>query len=367
MAMQPTYDGGAFLPEGSKRSNGAITISRAGVSIHFEESSLTLPLDGLKIRSGGANDRLLFFAHPAHAGASIFTSDRSVLSDPFFRERPEISDSIRTIHRGVNRRRAMLLVVLAIVAGLIYALFASKDFLVAIVADRVPPSVEQKLGEVAMRQILLSSRTVSDPRVVAPMTAILERLETGIEDPRYELTLYVVDDPTINAFALPGGYVVLHTGLIEKAASSDEIGGVLAHEIAHVVERHSLRQLISSLGVFVLVQAVFGDVSGIIAAAAEGGADLLVLRFSRDAEREADERGLEILVSAGVDPSGMVSFFETLCEQEETGSIMPAMLSTHPATDERIGRLREMVSEVDRSMLGSIDVDLDGAKGAVEE
>lgn len=342
--------------------SGTISVSAVGVSIRFGEGSLLLPLEGLKIRSGGASDRLIFFEHASHPDASIFTADRSILTEPVLLERPELSAATRMIHRGVSRRRMAFLVTLAVVTGLIIALFASRDYLVSIVANRVPPSVEKKLGEVAMRQILLSKATVSDPRLVAPMNAIMTRLESGMVNQPYELTLYVVEDEAINAFALPGGYVAIHTGLIREARSSDEIAGVLAHEIAHVVERHSLRQLISTVGVFVLVQAVLGDVSGIVAAAAEGGADLLVLRFSRDAEREADERGLEILVAAGVDPTGMVTFFETLREQEGTGSIIPAMLSTHPATEERIEHLREMVGRVDRSRLEKIDVELEEAK-----
>ena len=154
----------------------------------------------------------------------------------------------------------------------------------------------------------------------------------------------------MNAFAMPGGYVVVYTGLLKKVQRKEQLAGVLAHEIAHVTERHALNNIVSSLGVSVLVSAVIGDSSTLESVLAGSSEMLLGQKFSRDAETEADDVAWETLVRSNLDPRGLREFFEILQKEEEKllGGLMKgalSWLSTHPATEERIARLRQKESE----------------------
>ena len=175
-------------------------------------------------------------------------------------------------------------------------------------------------------------------RLTEPLLAVVPQHD-------YRFHFHIAEDECINAFALPGGPVVIHSGLVLRADAAEEVVGVLAHEIAHVTRRHTLRQVVSTLGLFTLVQALFGDLTGVAAVLTEGGAELLTLGFSRDFEREADDEGWRYLVAAGIDPRGMIGFFEKLRQEKEQRDGLggaPAylgFLSTHPTTPERIARL----------------------------
>jgi beta-barrel assembly-enhancing protease len=163
-----------------------------------------------------------------------------------------------------------------------------------------------------------------------------------------------VEDATLNAFAMPGGNVVLHSGLLMAAGSPEEIAGVLAHEIAHVTQRHSIRGILSSAGMFLLVQTLLGDVTGVVAVLADNSAFLMNRSFSRDFEREADAHGWDYLLAANIRPAGMIELFERLEREEERqrekmrdvipvdagGGALQAM-STHPSTQERMDTLRK--------------------------
>ena len=175
-----------------------------------------------------------------------------------------------------------------------------------------------------------------------------------IPEKRYQFKLHIVKNPEINAFALPGGHIVFHSGLILNAKSPEEVIGVLAHETAHVIQQHGLRSLIASTGIFVLAQAFLGDASSLLAVIADKGVFLLTQKYSRDYEREADDKGWEYLIRANINPYGMISFFNMLMENQEKGILKHIegslnILSTHPATEERIDYLQEKWKKLNRT------------------
>jgi predicted Zn-dependent protease len=157
----------------------------------------------------------------------------------------------------------------------------------------------------------------------------------------------------LNAFAMPGGNVVIHSGLLMAADSPEEVAGVLGHEIAHVTQRHSIRSIISSAGLFLVLQTMVGDVTGIVGVLANNSAFLLDRKFSRDFEREADNHGWDYLLAANIKPEGMIVFFTKMQAEEKrmrekmkeatSIDVDPSsleILSTHPATDERMKNLQ---------------------------
>ena len=207
------------------------------------------------------------------------------------------------------------------------------------------------IGAAVLARTRLEGRLIDQGPAFEAVQAIGRRLAR----PGETLEFHLAERPDINAFAAPGGVVVVNSGLLKKAASAEEVAGVLAHEIAHVELRHSLRQIVRSAGLRVIFGALAGDYDALGGWAAQLGE----LKFSRDAEREADRRGLERLAEARIDPAGMLRFFETL-EKAEAGAPaakVPAVLSTHPATKERIAWLREATATAGGGPLEPIAID----------
>ncbi len=128
---------------------------------------------------------------------------------------------------------------------------------------------------------------------------------------------------------------------------------MLAHEVAHVTLQHGMRQILGTAGIYTLIQAIFGDAGGLIAVIAENSAFLLTQKYSRDYEREADERGMAYLADAGINPKGMADFFNRLLKAQEKNAVTRAgdalnFLSTHPTTQERIEHLRQKMETPDQ-------------------
>ncbi|MBI3026343.1 MAG: M48 family metallopeptidase, partial [Candidatus Tectomicrobia bacterium] len=149
-------------------------------------------------------------------------------------------------------------------------------------------------------------------------------------------------DPTVNALAAPGGFIVVFRGLLERTRTAEELAGVLAHEVEHVLQRHATKALVQHVSTGLLFTAVTGDVSGVMAYGLESARVLGALRYSRAAEEEADAEGLQLLLAARVDPAGMIAFFEGMESQRAAAPAVLKYLSTHPATGDRLARLRQL-------------------------
>jgi predicted Zn-dependent protease len=146
----------------------------------------------------------------------------------------------------------------------------------------------------------------------------------------------------VNALTAPGGYVVVFQGLLERTQSAEELAGILAHEFQHVLLRHTTQALLRHASTGLLIAGLTGDVSSATVYGLESARVLGDLRYSRQAEEEADREGFQMLVAAGIDPAGMIAFFETLDREQGKGSALPTYLSTHPNTEGRIERLRSL-------------------------
>lgn len=165
------------------------------------------------------------------------------------------------------------------------------------------------------------------PGGLAALDTMLERL-TAERDMQYEIAVQVFDYPMVNAFAAPGGQVIILGGLLEKAETPEEVAGVLAHEIGHVEHRDPMRHALRAAGSAGLLTMIFGDIAG----AAVVGEHMLTTSYSREAEVEADRFALEMLVEAHVDAEGIANFFSRRNKLEIGDMAIPEFLSTHPDT-----------------------------------
>jgi beta-barrel assembly-enhancing protease len=234
---------------------------------------------------------------------------------------------------------------------------------------------ERRLGEEIMREIRSSRSFYDDPEATDYVNALGHRLVAASGERRQAFEFFLIQDLGINAFALPGGFIGIHTGLLLAAQSEAEVAGVFAHEIAHVTQRHIARMLaqqrsstvmsLAALAVAVLAARSNSDIASAAAALGQAGAIQNMLNFSRDHEREADRVGLQILEAAGYDPRGMATFFERLQRATrvyEAGS-PSAYLRTHPLTHERIADIQNRLDRVPyRQVPDSLDFQLVRAK-----
>ena len=205
---------------------------------------------------------------------------------------------------------------------------------------------EIAIGREANAQVRKEMPEVRDPQVLAYVRSIGARLAGQAAGPRYPYSFSVADYREINAFALPGGPVWLHRGVIHAATNESQVAGVLAHEVAHIAQRHAAGQLtkgmMANLGLG-LLGAVLGNGAGANAAQAAAGfvTNGVFLKFSRDDEREADRFGLQLMRRAGWDGRGMVELFEILQREarRNPGSV-ETFFSSHPSPQDRVSRLK---------------------------
>jgi predicted Zn-dependent protease len=232
------------------------------------------------------------------------------------------------------------LLVIALFAGIILSLFFAKDFFVLKLAEQAPVEWENKIGDKLFQGLSMQYNFIKNDSLTNIFKKVDSPLFQQIEKEGVKIDLYFTKDPTINAFALPGGKVIIHTGLIEKAKSWEEVLGVLGHELAHVTQHHHLRGVINNLGLYAVISTFFGDISAIAGTIANTGGELASLSNSRTFETEADEVGMHYLVQAKINNQGLISFFKIL-KKEHSNQLEKelAFLSTHPATDDRIQHL----------------------------
>ncbi len=235
------------------------------------------------------------------------------------------------------------------------------------------PLQEQRLGEEAMRDIRTSNDLIDDIEITDYISALGYRLASNSPDNRQLFTFFVLSDPSINAFALPGGFVGIHTGLIQNTRSESELASVMSHEIGHVVQRHMARMMaqqkqdrIPSLAMMAasLLLALGSPQLGQGALiSTEAGLVQRSLSFSRENEQEADRVGMQILDKAGFDTRAMPAFFETLLKNERFDGDAPAFLRTHPLSTERITDMRNRAEQSPyRQVPDSIEFSLVRAK-----
>lgn len=204
---------------------------------------------------------------------------------------------------------------------------------------------EIQLGRDAQREMRKKVPHI-DGAVQTYIAGVGRRLAAHANGPRYPYSFSIANDRRINAFALPGGPVWIDRGAIEAATDESQVAGVLAHEVAHIAQRHAAQQISNGAianGLLGLLGAVLGNVGG--AATAENGARVLaggyMLKFSRADEMEADSIGMDIVRRAGWDARGMLDFMQMLrARAGRDPSSVETFLSSHPAPAERVERFR---------------------------
>lgn len=236
----------------------------------------------------------------------------------------------------------------------------NKEFALPVLGDPlsgiISPDKEAQIGQLLSRQIRSQLPVVADPLSNDYLQALSYRLAANSELQQKNLSTFIINDISINAFAMPGGVIAMHSGLFLHAKSEDEFSAVLAHEIAHLSQRHFARMIaqqqssqVTTLGAYlasILILMTVGTEPGIGAlAATQAASQQEYLRFSRKNEQEADRIGMQTLVNSGMDPNAMTTFFLQLQKESQySGNKPPEYLLTHPVTETRIADAQSRAS-----------------------
>ncbi len=215
----------------------------------------------------------------------------------------------------------------------------------AVATPYVPAGWEDQLGRQVINHLAPEARQCHDSDRLRKLDHILETLAATRRESPYHIRLFVVDDPAVNAFATPGGGVVLFRGLLEKTDSPEQLAGILAHELQHIYQRHTTRAILEQTASTWLVTAMSGDLSGGVAWGLEGARIMGTLHYSRAHETEADAAGLHMLQAAGIDPAAMVIFYGILQDAAQVHEGPADFLSTHPNMQERLDNLMSLTGQ----------------------
>jgi predicted Zn-dependent protease len=227
---------------------------------------------------------------------------------------------------------------------------------------------ENKMGHDFDEIIRAQQNMVGDTYITDYVAGVVARVVTGKRPMPFHVKSAVIANPLINAFAIPGGYIYIFTGLIQSVNTESQLAGVIAHELAHVSQRHVVKRIEKQKKVTLLSTA--GMLAGLLLGVASGGnnaaqagqalmlgsqgvATAAMLHYSQEDEREADHVGLNSMVKAGYNPEGMPETFEIMLKNKwyDTGSNMPSYLSTHPGTEERITYLNDRIARMPKAFL----------------
>jgi len=296
------------------------------------------PYTAMTQTQGAYKGEAVRFEYGTEPIESVVIADHSVLT-----EIHRIAAHLPVHFHDPSTRRArakwtaVAALAVVVVTGLLYRW--GIPILSTFIMPLVPVSWEEALGEQVVRQLVPEERRCGDPRLMQALSVVVHPLTQAESSNRYPIRLYVLDDNTINAFAAPGGHVVLSRGLLERTGNPEQVAGVLAHELQHIYKRHATRAIIEQTTGAVLMTALSGDFSGGLTWGIGGAQALSALRYSRAHEAEADLAGLQAMEAAGLDSTAMIAFFRIMLQELPDAARIPDFLTTHPHMDERIAAL----------------------------
>jgi Zn-dependent protease with chaperone function len=340
------FEAHAFhLSLGYESVAGRILVDRHYFQFQSDVIALEIPLARLQVRAGEGEDERVYFHDTEQPGWEIITTDYGILDHPGIAPIGHIRERVTAdaSRREVGRRLRLLGYVVAVCLLLIWLGQLAVSAMVRSLVAKLPPEVEQEIGDSMIAEVQFKMHLIEDTNRVAKLAALAAPLLEFIRDGKTEFTFYIAEEESPNAFALPGGHVVVTTGLLKMVDRPEELLGVISHELAHVTQKHGIRKAIAATGPFLIFRVFLGGNGRGVAAAAGGASDLLIRQsFSQEYETEADDLGWQALVAAKIDPRGMTEMFVKLQvyeRRQKQGMELPRAFQSHPALERRIARL----------------------------
>jgi len=267
------------------------------------------------------------------------------VTDPGFRAGLERSFPKNKLFRETFFDRIGVVGCLLVVAGILLPLLALYFFVAPKIAEsaagKVPPEIEKQIGDAWFHSLTAAYKT--DTAKTRRVQTFYDSLGYGGD---YHMRITVVNEPVVNAFAIPGGHIVVFDSILGIMDAPEQLAALLAHEASHVQLKHSTRSIFRELANSLIFNLIFGDYGDLSAVVAQHGDQLAGLSYSRSLELEADANGMLLMQSSGIPLRGMPDLFgkmKTVFEENSANSDVPNFLSTHPSLDERMRVIEEKI------------------------
>jgi len=367
-----SFEGGVFhesIPNG--RAGATISIARGELladTTGEPSQRFTIPLSQCKLDLGGASGRMIF-CRTSDGSLTIFCEDRNFAKELDFQSGGVFASQLQTLKKGQRAEASRFHFWLAVSAVALAALLILGYYSIlgaAKVAIRaLPVSVDQTIGNTAFNSMDVGRKLDSNHPASKLVEEIVDKLKPHAKIPDMKFKVTVVEGKDINAFALPGGQIVVYTALIKEAKSAEQIAGVLAHEMSHATLRHGIERIGQSIGVIAAIQLLVGDVGGLLALGGQVAQTSILTSYSRTAETEADLEGVRMLHAAKIDPQAMAEFFKML--EEKMGDLPDAVawISTHPQHETRVENINNHKKTLESIEYEPLKLDLKAAQDAL--
>ena len=325
--------------------NVSIQMMQTGLEVRTGEGNVFFwPFSDIRQTQGSYTGEQIRLERDGEIPEALLISDPGFLID-LHRKVPGLN---LRFHNPEQRKLRLKLTVLAGVGAVVLSVAIYRwgiPVLVSLVTPFVPVSWEAQLGKGVFEELAPEELRNTDPKLKEAIDKISSALLAPLKDQPYRFQITVMDNPTFNALAAPGGYIIVYRGLLEETKSADELAGVLAHEFQHVLKRHSTKAILHYASTGILIAALTGDATGAMAFGVDIARSFGMRQHNRQTEREADEAGMKMILEAGVDPSGMVSFFDSLQKKERSAPDFMKYFSTHPAAEDRVQYLKSLMGK----------------------
>lgn len=338
------------LQEGQLKKAVTLKLSPSGLVIDQE----VFFFNSVKIEQGGNNNKFIFI-HLSESRTAYFELNTQIIN--LLEEHPQIYEHFKLFikHKASHfyTEIVIVLVFFLMISGIVYyrgVIFSQFSVL-------IPYSFEKKVGDQVFAKDSQSQFTQIN-KIEDQLKVMLTQLKSF--DPQKH-TIHVSAKSEINVYATIGGHIFINQGLLKKIEKPEQLIGVIAHEIVHIDQRHVVKNIFQSVGLFVIFQAFLGDVSGLIAVVVDQGGPLLNLSYSRDLETEADSQAVKVLIESQIDPRGLSEAL-SLIERENQKLIAESpgskilskiekqnFLRSHPQTLDRIESMQKIIAQTDKN------------------
>ncbi len=358
----------AILFDPVTKDSAKVSVRVFGSSLEVTGGRETLRVDPAKcqLAAGGWDRESIQITWPGEGGVwALSSKDPQANGElgrlPPFQAALAGASQAQTRARRSGRFGLSVVAVLTLLPVLVLLLLlVFRDRIIDVILERIPVTFDQEVGKMFEGEFLGSKEAVPENEATRAIGAIVDRLKAASPDKRFEFKVSVQRNKEVNAFAAPGGLIVVYTGLINEAGSAEEVAGVLAHEMAHATRRHSMRQMLYQGGLLPLMGMLVGQPDA--AALFQSLGQLSQLKFSRTQEEDADLTGFDTLVAAGIAPEGMARFFDRL---GETGGAPPAFLSTHPSSAGRAAAIRQRTEGLRGAKAEPLSIDWSAVRASI--
>jgi Zn-dependent protease with chaperone function len=358
-ADNQSYEADVSHPSlGEEAVPGRVTLSQFALRFQSESVNIEIPFSHLLIPPG--ENKLtddLIFRDARDPDWAVRLPDCGILEHRVFSSVALLRSRVHAIAGRRAYLKALLVTVGFFAAALAIGLSVSwvGHHLVMFAVSRVSPQTEKDIGDKYYRDLRKYVIVSQDPEMIDRLNSIFDQLRPGLPDPKIAVQFHVIETPAPNAASLPG-HIFVTRGLFDVISTPDELEGVLAHEVAHITQRHVLRRLVSNEGPAAAIKAIFQDSDGTVSAIAQTSQFIVGRSFSREYEREADAMGWKYLIAANINPRGMIDSLVKLRDASPASSTKVDYLATHPDINWRIERLEGWWSKLDKKT-GYIDLE----------